>query len=215
MSFNTYGARSKSLGMNLIPVWVKVDGVYQGGGKLYVASSFTSEYPVGTVIPAGTPCYLDKAGGTLKPVYTYELAAALGASDTKVVFKGKGYLKAIKTGDVVMKAPATVITTGAAYTVGTVAKNVDGNYEVTISANEWGTASAGDIFVIGNSAGASGKLPALVPNGLLWHDIVVEEGDTSATGALVYEGAILADRVAPIPACYAKELSRITLIKEA
>ena len=215
MSFNTYGARSESLGMNLIPVWVKVDGVYQGGGKLYVASSFTSEYPVGTVIPAGTPCYLDKAGGTLKPVYTYELAAALGASDTKVVFKGNGYLKAIKTGDVVMKAPATVTTTGAAYTVGTVAKNADGNYEVTISANEWGTASAGDIFVIANSAGASGKLPALVPNGLLWHDIVVEEGDTSATGALVYEGAILADRVAPIPACYAKELSRITLIKEA
>ena len=215
MSFNTYGARSKSLGMNLIPVWVKVDGVYQGGGKLYVASSFTSEYPVGKVIPAGTPCYLDKAGGTLKPVYTYELAAALGASDTKVVFKGNGYLKANKTGDVVMKAPATVTTTGAAYSVGTVAKNADGNYEVTISANEWGTASAGDIFVIANSAGASGKLPALVPNGLLWHDIVVEEGDTSATGALVYEGAILADRVAPIPACYAKELSRITLIKEA
>ena len=62
MSFNTYGARSKSLGMNLIPVWVKVDGVYQGGGKLHVSSSFVSGYPVGTVIPAGTPCYLDKAG---------------------------------------------------------------------------------------------------------------------------------------------------------
>ena len=31
MSFNTYGARSKSLGMNLIPVWVKVDGVIRVG----------------------------------------------------------------------------------------------------------------------------------------------------------------------------------------
>ena len=215
MSFNTYGARSKSLGMNLIPVWVKVDGVYQSGGKLHVDSSFTSEYPVGTVIPAGTACYLDKAGGTLKPAYTYELAKALLATDVKAVFKGNGYLKAIEQGDVVMVAPATVATTGAAYTVGVVTEDTDGNYEVAITANAWGTAAAGTIFVVANSAGASGKLPALVPNGLLWHDIVVEEGDTSATGALVYEGAILSDRVPPIPACYAKEMSRITLIKEA
>lgn len=215
MSFNTYGSKSKDYGMKLIPVWVKVDGVYQGGGKLYVASSFTSEYPIGTVIPAGTACYLDKAGGTLKPVYTYELAANLGASDEVVVFKGNGNLKPIKTGDVVMKAPATVATTGAAFTVGTVTKNSAGNYEVAIVANAWGTATAGDIFVVANSAGASGKVVALVPNGLLWHDIVVEEGDTSATGALVYEGAILADRVAPIPACFAKEMTNITLIKEA
>ena len=215
MSFNTYGSKSKDYGMKLIPVWVKVDGVYQGGGKLYVASSFTSEYPVGTVIPAGTPCYLDKAGGTLKPAYTYELAKALAAADEKVVFKGNGYLKAIKQGDVVMVAPTTVTTTGAAYTVGVVTEDADGNYEVAITANAWGTAAVGTIFVVANSAGASGKLPALVPNGLLWHDIVVEEGDTSATGALVYEGAILADRVAPIPACFAKEMTNITLIKEA
>ena len=215
MSFNTYGSKSKDYGMKLIPVWIKVDGVYQGGGKLYVASSFTSEYPVGTVIPAGTPCYLDKAGGTLKPAYTYELAKALAAADEKVVFKGNGYLKAIKQGDVVMVAPTTVTTTGAAYTVGVVTEDADGNYEVAITANAWGTAAVGTIFVVANSAGASGKLPALVPNGLLWHDIVVEEGDTSATGALVYEGAILADRVAPIPACFAKEMTNITLIKEA
>ena len=215
MSFNTYGSKSKDYGMKLIPVWIKVDGVYQGGGKLYVASSFTSEYPIGTVIPAGTPCYLDKAGGTLKPAYTYELAKALAAADEKVVFKGNGYLKAIKQGDVVMVAPTTVTTTGAAYTVGVVTEDADGNYEVAITANAWGTAAVGTIFVVANSAGASGKLPALVPNGLLWHDIVVEEGDTSATGALVYEGAILADRVAPIPACFAKEMTNITLIKEA
>ena len=214
MSFNTYGARSKSLGMNLIPVWVKVDGVYQGGGKLHVDSSFAREYRVGTVIPAGTACYLDKAGGVLKPAYTYELAKALAAADVKAVFKGNGYLKAIKQGDVVMVAPTTVTTTGAAYAVGVVTEDADGNYEVAITANAWGTAAAGTIFVVANSAGASGKLPALVPNGLLWHDIVVEEGDTSATGALVYEGAILSDRVPPIPACYAKEMSRITLIKE-
>ena len=214
MSFNTYGSKSKDYGMKLIPVWVKVDGVYQGGGKLYVASSFTSEYPIGTVIPAGTPCYLDKAGGTLKPAYTYELAKALLATDEKVVFKGNGYLKAIKQGDVVMVAPTTVTTTGAAYTVGVVTEDADGNYEVAIEANAWGTAAVGTIFIVANAAGASGKLPALVPNGLLWHDIVVEEGDTSATGALVYEGAILSDRVPPIPACYAKEMSRITLIKE-
>ena len=214
MSFNTYGSKSKDLGMKLIPVWIKVDGVYQGGGKLVVASNFATEYPVGTVIPAGTPCNLNKSGGTLTPSYTYELAAEVKSTDTKVVFKANGGLKAIKQGTFVMVAPATATTSGTGFEVGACAVNADGNIEVTIVANAWGALAAGTKFVTCDKAGA-GAVVTVVPNGLLWHDIVVEEGDTSATGALVYEGSILADRIAPIPACFAKEMSNITLIKEA
>ena len=51
-----------------IPVWAEVRGVKHGGGSIDL-----SDFPVGGVIPAGTPVNLDKSGGTLTPLYLYEV----------------------------------------------------------------------------------------------------------------------------------------------
>jgi hypothetical protein len=36
-------------------------------------------------------------------------------------------------------------------------------------------------------------------NGLLFNDVSIEEGDTYATGAVVYSGNVYADRIPPVP----------------
>ena len=216
MSFNTYGANAQTFG-GFTPIWLEVDGVKQAGGVLKAPTSYAVDYPAGTVIPAGTPVYLAKSGGDLVPLKTFELAQDIAVGDTVILFKGNGNVPQIKAGLVLMNAPSTYTTTGAAFTVpSTIAFNATtGNWEVTIVADAWGhTAKSGDIFVEANSAGASGKLIKTTPNGLLWHDIVIEAGDTVATGAVVYDGSILVDRISPIPNCVKVALTEINFEKE-
>ncbi|MEG0560160.1 MAG: hypothetical protein RR513_06555 [Muribaculaceae bacterium] len=41
----------------------------------------------------------------------------------------------------------------------------------------------------------TGEVGAQECNGLLWHDVLMEEGDTSASGAVVDKGRVLASRI--------------------
>jgi hypothetical protein len=51
-------------------------------------------------------------------------------------------------------------------------------------------------------------------NGLLYNDIHLESGDTSATGAMRVSGQVLEDRIPSIPPNVKAALNKITFIKE-
>ena len=55
-------------------MWSEVKGVKHGGGVIDATAFADANYPVGSVIPAGTPVTLIKQVRTLKPIYFYELA---------------------------------------------------------------------------------------------------------------------------------------------
>lgn len=209
MSFNTYGQNSKTFGARY-QVWSEVKGVKHGGGVID-ATAFAN-YPVGSVIPAGTPVYLDKSGGTLKPIYFYELAETLLATDTEAVLYGNYPLTA--AGGNLIEAPSAIGGTGTGVAYSAAVDNGDGTYTITIAANALGTAAAGTVYAEADQAGAGAVVDeAAVPNGLLLHDIVKEEGDTFATGAVVDEGRIFEDRIVAIPAAYKAVLPGIKFEK--
>lgn len=209
MSFNTYGQNSKTFGARY-QVWSEVKGVKHGGGVID-ATAFAN-YPVGSVIPAGTPVYLDKAGGTLKPIYFYELAETLLATDTEAVLYGNYPLSA--AGGNLIVVPSAIGGTGTGVAYSAAVDNGDGTHTITIAANALGTAAAGTVYAEADKAGAGAKAKeAAVPNGLLLHDIVKEEGDTFATGAVVDEGRIFEDRIVAIPAAYKAVLPGIKFEK--
>ena len=205
MSFNTYGQNSKTFGARY-QVWSEVKGVKHGGGVID-ATAFAN-YPVGSVIPAGTPVYLDKAGGTLKPIYFYELAETLLATDTEAVLYGNYPLTA--TGGNLIVVPSAIGGTGTGVAYSAAVDNGDGTHTITIQANALGTATAGTVYAEADQAGAGAVVAeTAVPDGLLLHDIVKEDGDTFATGAIVDKGRIFYDRIVAIPDAYKKHLEYV------
>lgn len=210
MSFNTYGQKTYT-SKAPVQVWSEVKGVKHGGGV--VDATAFANYPVGSVIPAGTPVYLDKSGGTLKPIYFYELAETLEATDTEAVLYGNYPLTA--AGGNIIAVPTAIGGTGEGVAYSAAVDNGDGTHTITIAQNALGTAAAGTIYAEADGAAASGKKvkETAVPNGLLLHDIVKEEGDTFATGAVVDEGRIFEDRIMAIPAAYKAVLPGIKFEK--
>ena len=211
MSFNTYGQNSKTFGARY-QVWAEVKGVKHGGGVIDATAFADANYPVGSVIPAGTPVYLDKAGGTLKPIYFYELAKTLTAADTSAVLYGNYPLSA--DGGNLIAVPSAIGGDGTGVAYSAAVDNGDGTHTITIQAEALGTAAAGTVYAEADKAGATAVVvETAVPNGLLLHDIVKEEGDTFATGAVVDEGRIFEDRIVAIPAAYKAVLPGIKFEK--
>lgn len=203
MSFNTYGQKTLT-SKAPVQVWAEVSGVKHGGGSIDGFSSL----PVGTVIPAGTPVALDAAGGTIKPIYFYELAKTPEASDTKAILYGSapldpasGYLIAV---------PSAIGGTGTSVAYSAAVDNGDGTHTITIAADALGTAEAGTIYAEANESGTDAVVKeTAVPVGLLWHDVVKEDGDTVGTGAVVDAGRVFEDRIPAIPAAYKRHLEYV------
>lgn len=203
MSFNTYGQKTKSTGAP-VQVWAEVSGIKNGGGTI---ADF-DELPDGYVIPAGTPVNLDKAGGTLTPIYFYELAKTLKATDKEAVLYGNAPLTA--SGGNLIEVPSAIGGNGTGVAYSAAVDNGDGTHKITIQAEALGTATAGTIYAEADKAGAGAIVKnTAVPNGLLWNDIVKEEGDTVASGAVVDKGRIYADRIDALPAAYEKHLEYV------
>ena len=193
-----------------VPIWLSIDRTKIAGGILKTLPTNT---PV--TIPAGTPVYLDKfAGGEVTILETFKVAANVASADTAVVVYAAGNVPQITAGMIVMKAPATYTTTGKAGVVGTVsAVSGSTNLSFVISANALGALTKGDILVVASATGATATM-AVLPNGLIWHDLRVRTGDTKQTASLVVSGQILEDRIAPIPTCVKNNLPMITFEKE-
>jgi len=214
-NYGVYGSETKEFG-GTFPVWKNIDneGIEDNGGTFKVISSFATEYPTGTIIPTGAPVNL--SGGILTILPTYEVTDIYAATVATVVkVKAAGVAKVPVAGDIVMLAPATVGTTGTAIAVSAVAL-ADGKYELTVGAAAFGSGVAlavGDILV-GATAAGSGKSILTVPTGLLRREVYIGAGATVATGASVFHGNILVDRIPPIPACVKSVLTMIKFTPE-
>lgn len=186
MSFNTYGQKKRT-GTAEYAVWAEVNGRKSGGGTV---DGF-GDMPVGTVIPAGTPVHLDKSGGTIKVLKTYRVASDV-SNDTAVSINA---IDGIPAKDSFVAVLSDITGSGTGLKVSAVASEDDGEVELTLGAAV--TLKAGAVLVEVDKAG-TGAVATVIPNGLIWNDIVKEEGDTVATGAVVDVGRVYADRTPPI-----------------
>lgn len=203
MSFNTYGQKTLT-SKAPVQVWSEISGVKHSGGSIDGFSSLA----VGTVIPAGVPVALDAAGGTIKPIYFYELAKPLLATDTEAILYGAAPL--VATGGYLIVVPSTIAGTGTGVAYSAAVDNGDGTHTITIEANALGTATAGTIYAEADKSGEGAVVKeTAVPAGLLWHDVVKEDGDTVGTGAIVDAGRVFEDRIPAIPAAYKRHLEYV------
>lgn len=203
MSFNTYGKKTYT-SKAPVQVWSEVSGVKHIGGTIDGFSSLA----VGSVVPAGVPVALDAAGGTVKPIYFYELAETLLATDTEATLYGAAPLTAAGGNLIVVPSAIAGSGTGVAYSAAV--DNGDGTHTITIQANALGTATAGTIYAEADKAGTGAIVKeTAVPVGLLKNDVVKEDGDTVGTGAIVDAGRIFEDRIPAIPAAYKKHLEYV------
>lgn len=191
------------------PIWLSVDRRKTAGGTLKTLP----EAPA--LIPAGTPAYLDEMGGKITLLETFRISKAVTSSDTTVEVEATGNVPQITKDQLVMKAPAAYSDKGNAVKVGTVSDgSTPGTKKFTITAGALGELAVGDILVTADKAGSDASISTL-PNGLIWHDLYVREGDYAQTGAVVVSGSILEARISPIPDVVKQALPMITFEKEA
>ena len=191
------------------PIWLSVDRRKTAGGTL-------KDLPEGpALIPAGTPAYLDEMGGKITVLETFRVSKAVSASDTSVEVEAMGNLPQITKGQFVMKTPASYSEKGTAVTAGTVSDgSTSGTKKFTISAGALGELAVGDILVAADKTGSDASM-ATLPNGLIWHDLYIREGDYAQTAAIAVSGSILESRISPIPDVVKQALPMITFEKEA
>lgn len=203
---NSFNKASQEFAAGKVPIWLHVDEFYTAGCTL-------NNQEVGTTIPVGTPVYVPKMGAEAVVLETFEVVGAVAATDTSVVLKSvSGAVQPAKdlivgkngSNNVVAKA----LKLPAVTSVGT--GDHEGEYTFTITANDLGVLSDGDILVMAVEAGAN-KAAAL-PTGLLYEDVLI--GNVGATGTVVTKGQVLADRIAAVPAAYKPYLTNITFVNE-
>lgn len=203
---NTFNNGSENFPAGKIPIWLHVDEFYTAGCTL-------NTYPVGSVVPVGTPVYVPKVGAEAVVLETFEVVGAVAATDTSVVLKsvsgavqpakdmivGKNGSNNVASKAVKLPAPTSV---GSG--------DHEGEYTFAITANALGVLSDGDILVMVAEAGSNKA--ALMPTGLLYEDVLI--GNVGATGTVVTKGQVLADRIAEVPAVYKPYLTNITFVNE-
>lgn len=203
---NTFNESTSSYAASKLPIWLHVDEFYPAGCTL-------NTQPVGNRIPVGTPVYVPKVGAEAVVLETFEVVGAVLTTDTSVVLKSvSGAVQPAKdlivgkngSNNVVAKA----LKLPAVTSVGT--GDHEGEYTFTITANDLGALSDGDILVMAVEAGANKA--AAMPTGLLYEDVLI--GNKGATGTVVTKGQVLANRIADVPAVYLPYLTNITFVNE-
>ena len=203
---NTFNNGSENFPAGKIPIWLHVDEFYTAGCTL-------NTYPVGSVVPVGTPVYVPKVGAEAVVLETFEVVGAVAATDTSVVLKSvSGALQPAK--DMIVgkngsnNVAAKAVKLPAPTSVGS--GDHEGEYTFAITANALGVLSDGDILVMVAENGSNKA--ALMPTGLLYEDVLI--GNVGATGTVVTKGQVLADRIAEVPAVYKPYLTNITFVNE-
>ena len=203
---NTFNSGSTSYQAGKIPIWLHVDEFYTAGCTL-------NTYPVGSVIPVGTPVYVPKVGAEAIVLETFTVVGSVGSTATSLVLKStSGALQPAKDLVVGKNGSNNVIAKAIALPAVTSVGSGDheGEYTFTIEANSLGTLSDGDVLVMAVEAGANKA--AAMPTGLLYEDVLI--GNVGATGTVVTKGQVLADRIAEVPAVYKPYLTNITFVNE-
>lgn len=190
---------------SVIPVWLEVKRRKIAGGTFSL-----NGVAKGTIYPAGMPVRLDKMGGTVTLLPTFQVVGAVSSSATTMVLKPLTNI-----------VPAEGMILGKASGAGQVAKahalpaataltgDDAGKYSFTITANDFGALADGDILIVASAAGSNAA--AVMPNGLSWRQIVVDSDNaTYATVAVVTDGQVLADRIPAMPDNYKAALPGIS-----
>lgn len=188
-----FSPESKQHPGSVVPVWLEVKERKTAGGTVDI-----SNFPKGTLIPAGIPVNLPVMGGTAKLLDSFLVVGAVSSSATSVVLKSIGGVMKDPSGAIVglvdansgVAAKAIELGTGVAST----SEGHEGEYTFTISANALGTLADGDVLHIISATGSN--KPAVKPTGLSWRQIYIDSDNaTYGTVAVVTKGQVLADRI--------------------
>lgn len=190
-------------------VWVDLDGavpypVYvPKGGLIQNVGKYGGKFFQGDLCQYSTDgkCYVLK---------TFELAKAVGSSDTAVLFKRGEFYHIPNADDVLMVAPTTLVGGGYAKKIGSPTattatisgKSVD-VWSIDITPNEFGTLAIGTIFVeaksnvstvkvaLSGTASASGKVAITLDDGTAV-ELDVGNGKTAEEAAAIVAGGTYA-----------------------
>lgn len=225
--YNTFGKTNKVYDAGKA-IWHRIVSVFPIGGTITNLSGFSA----GSIIPSGTPAYLNTAASqvTVVATPTYDSSAKYAVGD-KVIYGGKFYrcASAITTPEDWTAAHWTEIvggvanipdySTSATYAVGDKCKH-SSKYYVCSTAIQVAEAWTAGHWTETNAYDADYDTYAAC-NGLLRDDIVVDSASLDATyggatGAVVFEGVVLSSRlIYGVPDFVWANLTNITQYKEA
>lgn len=196
---------SKQYPGSVMPVWLEVKERKIAGGTFSL-----SGVAKGTIFAAGMPVRLDKMGGTVTILPTFVVVGAVSSSATTLVLKPQSGVAPAEGMIVGKMTSAGVAAKAVALGAATPLTGTDaGKYQFTITANDLGTLSDGDILVIVSASGANKA--AVLPNGLSWRQVVVDSDNaTYGTIAVVTKGQVLGDRIPAMPDYYKAAMPGIT-----
>lgn len=203
-----FSPESKQYPGSVVPVWLEVKERKIAGGTVDI-----SDFPKGTLIPAGIPVHLGVMGGTATLLDSFLVVGAVSSSATSVVLKSLGGVFKDPSGVIVGKVDASSGVAAKAVELGTgtpdTSEGHEGEYTFTITANALGTLADGDIL---NVISASGSNKAAVkPTGLSWRQIYIDSDNaTLGTVAVVTKGQVLADRIPVVSDYYKAAMPGIT-----
>ena len=196
---------SKTYPASVMPIWLEVKERKIAGGTFSL-----SGVAKGTIFAAGMPVRLDKMGGTVTILPTFVVVGAVSSSATTLVLKPQSGVAPAEGMIVGKMTSAGVAAKAVALGAATPLTGTDaGKYQFTITANDLGTLSDGDVLVIVSAAGANKA--AVLPNGLSWRQVVVDSDNaTKGTIAVVTKGQVLGDRIPAMPDYYKAAMPGIT-----
>lgn len=188
-----FSPENKQYPGSVVPVWLEVKERKIAGGTVDI-----SNFPKGTLIPAGIPVNLGVMGGTAKLLDSFLVVGAVSSSDTTVVLKSIGGIFKDPSGLVVGLVNANTGVAAKAIELGTgtpsTSEGHEGEVSFTITANALGTLADGDVLHIISATGSN--KPAVKPTGLSWRQIYIDSDNaTYGTVAVVTKGQVLADRI--------------------
>ena len=200
-----FSPESKQYPGSVMPIWLEVKERKIAGGTFSL-----SGVAKGTIFPAGMPVRLDKMGGTVTILPTFQVVGAVSSSATTMVLKPLTNIAPAEDMIVGKMTSAGVVGKAEELPAPTALTGTDaGKYSFTITANDFGTLADGDILVVATATGANKA--ATLPNGLSWRQVVVDSDNaTYGTIAVVTKGQVLGDRIPQMPEEYKAAMPGIT-----
>lgn len=200
-----FSPESKQYPGSVMPIWLEVKERKIAGGTFSLDG-----VAKGTIFPAGMPVRLDKMGGTVTILPTFQVVGAVSSSATTLVLKPLTNVIPAEGMIVGKMSSAGVVGKATALPAATALTGTDaGKYSFTITANDYGTLADGDILVVATAAGSNKA--ATLPNGLSWRQVVVDSDNaTYGTIAVVTKGQVLGDRIPQMPEEYKAAMPGIT-----
>lgn len=209
-TFNSVGVTAKTSMSGDIPIWQNPEDLQKHQGGFAV-----SNMPLATtLVPGGTPIKVDEAVRTAAICFQFEVYedATDSATAIKVVKYSTKYGNLAKVGMNLMKEPATLATTGAAYPIaaGGIDTTTSALYDILTLETTLGVAlTAGDLLIEADSEHATDAVVLYTPNALTYADILVDDDDPQQTCAGVYFGSIYNRRIRKVAAIERAALTQI------